>query len=271
MPHRAVEGLATRIDRSYVTSRLPEVAIDGGGAFGVFIPSPAFSPARTFYWAAKRSRLRSMVHRAVRNSSCLPKSNLTQLSDGNDTHCGDVDSDGVRMNFDVAGPFEISRHGPKDLITKQSIIDLRQSLENCAEGLCEACGCYVFALRAGPGYTPYYVGQSCKNSILNEALNPPNVGKYNEILADSKGTPIIFLLPLLTPGKKYRRKTKGDGRLQRWTFYKRWLIAEALRKNENLKNNKETKFLRGIHVVGIFNATQGEATNASKVLKDVLY
>jgi len=44
------------------------------------------------------------------------------------------------VNFDVAGPFDITRHGPKRLIAKQSIKDLRENLEKWAEGLSEACG-----------------------------------------------------------------------------------------------------------------------------------
>jgi hypothetical protein len=175
------------------------------------------------------------------------------------------------MNFDVAGPFEVSRHGPKALITKQSMARLKLQLEEWAEGLSESCGCYVFALRAGKGYTPHYVGQSCKNSLLKESLNATNVGTYNEILGESKGTPVIFLIPLLTPNGKFRKQTTSDGALPAVDFLERWLIAEALRKNDELKNNKETMFLRNIHVVGLFNPTRGESTSAAQALKDVLY
>ena len=175
------------------------------------------------------------------------------------------------MNFDVAGPFDVSRHGPKALITKRSVVDLKLQLEEWAGGLSEACGCYVFALRAGKGYTPHYVGQSCRNSLLKESLNASNVGTYNEILGEIKGTPVLFLIPLLTPNGKFRKQTTSDRALPEVNFMEHWLIAEALDKNDELKNNKETKFLRNIHVVGIFNSRHGEATSASKALKEALY
>jgi hypothetical protein len=74
------------------------------------------------------------------------------------------------MKFDVAGPFEIPRFGKKRIITKESLRQLKQLVESHQEGLSDACGCYVFALRAGKGWTPHYVGQACKLPILGEAL-----------------------------------------------------------------------------------------------------
>jgi hypothetical protein len=74
------------------------------------------------------------------------------------------------MHFGVAGPFVITRHGAKKLVTDQSVRDLKLKLDQREEGLSTACGCYLFAVRAGKGFTPYYVGQACKRAILNEAL-----------------------------------------------------------------------------------------------------
>ena len=136
-------------------------------------------------------------------------------------------------------------------------------------GLSDACGCYVFAVRAGKGYTPYYVGRAEKNSILNEFLNPSNIGKYNDVLSYTKGTPVIFLLPMLTPQDKYRKLATGE--LKSLRFLERWLIAQCIEKNPNLVNNKETKFLRAIHVKGVLNATQGESNNGSKALAKAIW
>jgi|ERR1700722_1799104 len=159
------------------------------------------------------------------------------------------------MYFDVAGPFELSRHGKKKIITEESLDDLKPRLEGHHTGLSAARGCYVFAIRAGRGYTPYYVGQSCKQSILREALNPSNREKYNKVCSESKGMPVVFFLPMLTPKGKYRKKGRSSAST---SFLERWLIAAALAKNASLINNKETRFLRKIHVVGILNATRGE-------------
>jgi hypothetical protein len=47
--------------------------------------------------------------------------------------------------------------------------------------------------------------------------------------------------------------------------------SSAIEKNPDLINNKETKFLRGLHVVSIFNAKQGESTAESQALSKALW
>lgn len=169
------------------------------------------------------------------------------------------------MLFDVAGPFVVPRHGKKKNITKDSLLELRAVLEEWEEGLSQSCGCYVFAKRAGSGITPWYVGQACKSPMLSEALNPSNITKYNQVLDDDQGTPLLFIVPIRTPGGKLRRRPT-NGKLPSLTFLERWLIAAAIEKNPDLINTKETLFLRNLHVVGIFNAKQGESTKDSKEL-----
>ena len=173
------------------------------------------------------------------------------------------------MNFDVAGPFEITRHGTKKNITKESVSNLKNHLEEWEEGLSESCGCYIFAKRAGGGVIPWYVGQACRRPMFKEALNADNITKYNTVL-DDKGTPLLFVIPARTPTGKFRKRPE----LGNWpplTFLERWLIATALDKNPDLINNKQTKFLRELHVVGIFNATQGESTSSSQELIKTLW
>jgi hypothetical protein len=175
------------------------------------------------------------------------------------------------MNFGVTGPFELSRHGTKKIITKQSLKELKFELDKQKTGLSDACGCYVFALRAGKGCTPYYVGQACKRAIIDEALNPSNREKYNEVLSDSKGTPILFILPMRTPTGKLRKKKQASGRIEAVEFLERWLIMKAIEKNPGLINNRETRFIRNIHVVGTLNAKKGEGTSASQLLCKTLW
>lgn len=172
------------------------------------------------------------------------------------------------MRFDVYGPFTIERFGRKKLITKDSIDDLLSQFDNEKKGLSDSCGCYVFALRAGKGYTPYYVGQTHKQSIAIEALNPSNISKYNGI--QKYGTPVIFAIPLLTPKGAFRDPEKVKGRLASVDFLERWLIRKCLEKNWNLLNNKETAFLRKIEVRGIFNSGRGDATKHTTQLKKAI-
>ena len=175
------------------------------------------------------------------------------------------------MLFEVAGPFDLTRHGQKNFITDETLKNLKVHLDEWKEGLSEACGCYVFAVRAGKGYTPYYVGQACKSSIAAESLNPSNREKYNKVLSESKGTPVLFTLPLRTPTGKLRKKSQVGGGLPALDFLERWLIGHAIEKNIGLINNKQTKFLRQIHVIGFFNAKKGKSTFASQQLSKTLW
>jgi hypothetical protein len=173
------------------------------------------------------------------------------------------------MKFDIAGPFELMRFGKiTKILTAETEADLKQKLSDWDDRLPDACGCYVFATKAGGGYTPHYVGQACSSTILKESLNPSNLGKYNKVCSNLKGTPVLFFLPMLTPTGLYRKR----GKISRpaMDFLERWLIAAALEKNSELVNNKETHFLRNIHVVGVFNAKKGEANDASRQLTKAL-
>lgn len=148
---------------------------------------------------------------------------------------------GWSMLFDVAGPFKLERYGKskKKILTDDTAYDLKERLEDWKSGLSEACGCYVFAVRASKGLIPYYIGQACKRSLLKEAMNPSNIGKYNKVLSNRDGgTPIIYFLPLVTPAGRFRKRKTTNGGLPALDFLERWLIAAALEKNPHLVNNK---------------------------------
>jgi hypothetical protein len=174
------------------------------------------------------------------------------------------------MRFNVEGPFEIKRYVENRLVTGESLKELKERLAKSHDGLSDACGCYVFAVRAAKGYKPCYVGQAQKSSILAEALNPANREKYNKVLS-GHGTPVVFLIPLLTPKGKYRKRTQNrKQKLPEVDFLEAWLIGEALNKNPKLINNRRTKFLRKIRVAGYFNATRGESNTSSRKLRKAL-
>jgi hypothetical protein len=171
---------------------------------------------------------------------------------------------GRGMHFDVCGPFRIPRNQAKTLIDCGRLSELSDEVERSCPGLTIACGCYVFVIRAGKGYRPWYVGQTKKKALLKEAFNPSNINKFNVVLNDQAGTPMIFFVPMLTKsGNGFR---KPNDRLESINFLEKWLIAEAFRKNPKLINLQNTKYLKDLHVTGIFNAARGEATSASSEL-----
>lgn len=62
------------------------------------------------------------------------------------------------------------------------------------ERLGDERGCYVFAIRAGRGFTPIYVGKATK-SFKQECLNSANKHKFADGLADyKKGTPVLYFV-----------------------------------------------------------------------------
>jgi hypothetical protein len=211
-------------------------------------------------WPHYRSYLQYALDLSIRDASQNPAVPLVTRS---------------TMRFDVAGPFLLSRHGFKGLITEESLKDLKEAAEAWETGLSSACGCYVFAMRAGKGYTPYYVGQSSKKAIIAEALNTINQMIYNKVLGSvSKGKPVIYLIPMKTPGGRFRKPNKSESKKRTFPsvdFLEEWLIAQALQKNPSLRNNMKTKFVRQLHVVGLFNPQPGEATKASTELKKAIW
>lgn len=176
------------------------------------------------------------------------------------------------MKFDIYGPYEVPRnkYGKTKLITKDSLPTLLKAINN--DGLVNGCGCYVFALRASKGYTPWYVGQASKMRLLDESMNPNNREKYNKLIASHRGTPVMFYIPKLTTGGKFAKPTKKeDGELKAVNFLEEWLIATALQKNPKLINQQNTHFLKYLHVVGLFNPKIGESHACSKKLKQAIF
>jgi hypothetical protein len=166
------------------------------------------------------------------------------------------------MDFDVFGPFPVDREKLKygRMITKASMDHLWDDLEDESTGLSKACGCYVFGIKAAKGILPYYAGQALKGPILSEAFNSSNILKYNRALLDrGASTPVLFLLPWLTAGGKYRKPSTSDSNAI-LDFLEGWLIALTLQRNLNAINNKKTRFLRKLHVTGAFNPEHGEGT-----------
>lgn len=107
-------------------------------------------------------------------------------------------------SFFVRGPYEIkfeSRKGGRALI-----FDRFWSEESEASDLAGKRGCYVFAMRAGGGLQPIYVGKATKN-FKQETFNPSNKHKFhNGFSRYSRGTPVIYFV--VHPLQKGRTNAK---------------------------------------------------------------
>lgn len=104
---------------------------------------------------------------------------------------------------------------------------------------------------------------------MREAFTPSNINKYNKVLNNQAGTPMIFFFPMLTKDGNCFRKPHET--LNSINFLEKWLIAEAFRKNTRLINMQNTKYLKNLHVTGIFNSQHGEATKSSTELGPAIW
>ena len=87
--------------------------------------------------------------------------------------------------FEVYGPKEIPFTLTNNIkhISKDNTNEFRKTLVK--ERIDKKQGCYIFCLRAGRGYTPWYVGKATKG-IRQECMHETKRNHYNEVLHDGK-------------------------------------------------------------------------------------
>jgi hypothetical protein len=156
--------------------------------------------------------------------------------------------------FDVAGPYEI----PVTKLARAKHIET-----GCREfwrrhvDIQDRKGCYIFAIKAGKGYTPIYVGKATK-SFHQECFAVHKTGDhYNRALANmGRGTPVMtFLVAEKRRGKVNARSVEDlETTLIRW----------ARDKNPHLSN----KAKRGVYTWGINGVEGGKPGKPSKAAGD---
>jgi len=103
------------------------------------------------------------------------------------------------IDLKVEGPFEISVKKNKGI---KRIDDEQKTLfwdMDEVSHLKEHQGCYIFALRAGQGCTPWYVGKAgtgkSGEGFEQEVFTDRNLGKYNDVLFNiTFGKPVLFFV-----------------------------------------------------------------------------
>jgi hypothetical protein len=127
--------------------------------------------------------------------------------------------------------------------------------------LAERRGCYVFAIRASAGFTPYYVGKT-KRDFRREALGDRNLAHFiTPTLGSRPGTGVMFFLA--EPRKR--------GQANRWCIgqLERELIEFAAAVNPELRNKTgRTEPRWGIR--GILRSGPGKPSLAAAHLKKCL-
>lgn len=134
-------------------------------------------------------------------------------------------------DFIVRGPYEIAAYKGK---RGRNISAFEgRSFFDTHEDLASERGCYVFATRAGRGYTPWYVGKATK-SFRQECFTPHKLNKYNECLVDiARCTPVLFFV--------VARNARGVTGSNHIGEVEDFLIQTAISVNPNLLNVKGTR------------------------------
>lgn len=169
-----------------------------------------------------------------------------------------------KTNFIINGPFEIvtlkkrkQKSQFQKIVTKETIRKFWDKIE--LKELKDKVGCYVYCIRAGGGYIPYYVGKT-NRCFEKETSEASKINIYNEVLfLYGKGTPMIFLV---VP-KEIR---KGANKLLKEKIAKveRFLIIQAkLRNNELL--NVQHSMMPTFSIKGYYNSNnKGAKTRSEK-------
>ncbi|MFA6561653.1 MAG: hypothetical protein WCV00_07060 [Verrucomicrobiia bacterium] len=123
-------------------------------------------------------------------------------------------------------------------------------------------GCYIFAIRAGKGVRPVYVGKT-KRTFAKEVFTDHKIAQhYTPALANTdKGTPVIFLV--VAPSGRGRPNSKMIGDLE--TF----LIQVGVAKNPNLSNIQNRQEARW-GIKGVVRGGSGRTTKTEKRFKTMM-
>lgn len=177
------------------------------------------------------------------------------------------------MRYETYGPLELPR-GYDNLLNfseydRKTMWDDFEA-EAAAPRLRDACGCYVFAVRAAKGMRPWYIGKAERQAFKNECFTPHKVKRYNEILQSTKrGTPLLFFFARKTPTRDVWSKPSAL-EYRDIDLLEDLLIGAALRRNKRLLNVQKTDLLRKMEVPGFINSRRGKLNTTAAQMKALI-
>ena len=165
--------------------------------------------------------------------------------------------DCVVTKFQVEGPFEVPLvPSPKVKMVAEATSYFWATIP----AVRAKKGCYVFALCAGRGFTPLYVGKTMR-TFEAECFTAHKVNHYNYAMREyNKGTPVMFFV--IYPPKKGKPNASEVGDLEDF------LIQVGRRVNPDLRNIKGTKEPTW-GIKGVIRSGQGKANAAEKDFRRV--
>ena len=151
-----------------------------------------------------------------------------------------------------------ARHFPTDSKKWNEVLDIDAA---------DAPGLYIFSLKAGRGITPWYVGKASKQSLKKEIITSDKILKFNSVVREKSGTPMLTLLPRHT---KIKLSLSKIGSHKEIDIIETMLIARCLEKNPNLINIQKTTIYKTLSIYGMLNSPRGAPRQDVKDFRDVI-
>jgi hypothetical protein len=165
--------------------------------------------------------------------------------------------------FEPYGPFDVPYHRlarGRMIAPDDEIAEWWADLEYT--DLSNAKGVFVFSLRAGRGYTPYYVGKTSRQEFGRECFTSHKRNKYNHALALQAGMPTLMFLTHPTRRGPVNHSAIDGLELE--------LINMAYARNEQLMNERRIEDLPIYSVAGAIRSGRGKPSEDAVELKRIL-
>ena len=167
--------------------------------------------------------------------------------------------------FVVKGPYPL-QFNEKGMLDNEKIA---QFFSQRAVGFSSKHGVYVFAVKHGKAYLPYYVGKT-KNSFKAEIFNSSNLRKYEFVFRERNGKPVMFLLVpsdevSLTENKANKVSKKRAGIIEE---IEEFFIQLSACVNPKLLNKQKSKGPKW-SIKGVLNTSQGRPDKETSSFKSM--
>ena len=173
------------------------------------------------------------------------------------------------MYFEPYGPFDLRPTLENE--NRSWRADFWSEVESYCEGLSGANGIYIFSLKFGSKFTPWYVGKTCsEKGFKQEVFQDHKISHYYDASGERRGRQYLHLIARVEVSKMNFSKY-NDLAARQIDDLESYLIGMALVRNPKLRNISKTRFLRSLNIAGVIGPRYEERPREdSRTLKNVL-